>query len=72
MRTIKRKGNTLMQLRKNYKKIADNAQQSTVNSQQAALNLFEKLNEFEKKEYFERLLKEYPSLKSTSEYMQSP
>lgn len=61
-----------MQLRKNYKKIADNAQQSTINNQQSVLNLFEKLNELEKKEYFERLLREYPSLKSTSEYMQSP
>ena len=60
-----------MRLRKNYKKIADNKQQSTVNSQQAAVKLFQRLNELEKKEYYERLLKEYPSLISTSEYTQS-
>ena len=60
-----------MRLRKNYKKIADNKQQSTVNSQQAAVKLFQRLNELEKKEYYERLLKEYPSLKLTSEYTQS-
>jgi len=60
-----------MRLRKNYKKIADNKQQSTVNSQHFKLVLLQKLNELEKKEYYERLLKEYPSLKLTSEYMQS-
>jgi len=67
-----------MRLNKNAEKKRPpvNSQQSTVNSQQSTVNstleLLQKLNCADKKEYYDRLLRVYPSLKPTSECMQSP
>jgi len=53
-----------------------NSQQSTVNSQQSTVNnaieLLQKLNCADKKEYYDRLLREYLFLKPTSASTQSP
>ena len=66
-----KKGNTLMRLNKNAEKKRPpvNSQQSTVNS---TLELLQKLNCADKKEYYDRLLREYLFLKPTSASTQSP
>ena len=67
-----------MRLNKNAEKKRPpvNSQQSTVNSQQSTVNgtleLLQKLNCADKKEYYDRLLREYLFLKPTSASTQSP
>ena len=60
----------------NTKQSTVNSQQSTVNSQQSTVNgaieLLQKLNCADKKEYYDRLLREYLFLKPTSASTQSP
>ena len=56
--------------------LKQNGRQSTVNSQQSTVNnaieLLQQLNCADKKEYYDRLLREYLFLKPTSASTQSP